>query len=143
MAQIPASLQQTRSLEFLGDLVDRGLDILGLPRTRADELAATEEQHDDLRAVEPVDESGELLRFVLDLLEAEADRNRVEVDMCAEVARRNDVLNLYLRFPLDHNTRCFDLFGNFAYRGLDLLEALRTRANNLAAPEKQCRGLWF
>lgn len=53
--------QQARGFQLLGNLVYRSLGVLGLSRARADELAAAEQQDDDLWHVEPVDQAGELL----------------------------------------------------------------------------------
>src|SRR3989442_12234989 len=77
--------EQPGGLQLLRDLLDRLLDIRGLPVARADELAAPEQEDDHLRYVDPVHESGELLRLVLDLLEAERDRDCVQVDLRSEV----------------------------------------------------------
>ena len=52
------------------------------------------EQHHDLRRVQAVDEPGELLGLVLDLVQVEPDRDLVQVDRRAEVGRRHDVLDL-------------------------------------------------
>ena len=59
--------------EFGGDLLDRTGDVLGDLGAGADHLSGAEEKDDDLGVVEPVDESGELLGLVLDLLESEGD----------------------------------------------------------------------
>src|SRR5438094_1869601 len=66
-------LQESERLELFRDLVDGALGVLGLLCARADELAGAEEQHDDLRIGHAVDEAGELLGLVLDLLESKAD----------------------------------------------------------------------
>src|SRR4030042_506387 len=99
---VQTSLQQAGGREFLGDLVHSRFHVLGLPRASADELAAAEQEHDYLWHVEPVHEARELLRLVLDLLEAEADRDGVQVDLGAEVARGDDVLYLALRLARAH-----------------------------------------
>src|SRR6266568_6600004 len=135
------SAEETGGLKLLRDLLDRLLNVRGLPGARADELPAAEQQDDHLRLVDAVDEAGKLLRLVLDLLEAEGDRNRVEVDLRTKVRRGNNVLDLDHGVLLDRDARGLDLFRDHVDRGLDVLEALRARAHDLAAPEQEGRGL--
>src|SRR4030042_3061847 len=80
------SLQKAGSLEFLCDLVHSGSNVLGFPCSCADQFAASEKKDNDFRFVEPVDQSRELLRLVLDLLQSKADRDRIEIDSCSTVA---------------------------------------------------------
>src|SRR3990172_2302969 len=87
------SMEEPGGLQLGRDLLDRELDVGGLPGPRAHELPAPEEEDDDLRLREPVHEPGELLRLVLDVPQAEGDRNRVEVDLRPEVRRGDDVLD--------------------------------------------------
>ena len=71
--------------EFCCDLLNGANDVLGDLRSGADHLTGSEQKDDDLGCVQPVDESGELLRFVLDLLETECDSDRVEIDLLLEI----------------------------------------------------------
>src|SRR3989442_12924752 len=75
------SAEEPGRLQLARDLLDRLLDVGGLPRARADELAAPEQEDDDLRLVDPVDEAGELLRLILDFAGAERNRDRIQVDL--------------------------------------------------------------
>src|SRR2546425_9683104 len=84
------SVQEPVRLELGRDLLDGLLDVRGLAGPRADDLAAAEHEQDDLRFVDPVHEAGELLRLVLDGTEPEGDRDRVQVDLGAEVRRGDD-----------------------------------------------------
>src|SRR2546426_1036283 len=79
------------------------LDVRRLARPRADDLAAAEHQEDDLRLVDAVDESRELLRLIFDRTRPEGDCDRVEVERGAEVRRGDDVLDLDLRILLDRD----------------------------------------
>ena len=87
------AVQQTELLEPGDDLVDRLAGVLGLLAAGDDELAGAKQQRDDVRVVEPVDEPRELLGFVLDVLQAEADGNGVEVEVPAQVGAGDDVLD--------------------------------------------------
>src|SRR3972149_6811205 len=135
------STQESGGLQLGRDLLHGLLDVRGLAGACADELAAAEEEDDDLRHVDPVDEPGELLRLVLDLLEAQGDRDRVQVDLRAEVRGGDDVLDHDLRVVLDRDARGLDLLGDDVDRLLHVLEALRARAHDLPASEEQGRGL--
>src|SRR2546426_983598 len=73
--------------------------------------------------------------------EAERDRDRVQVDFSPEVRRGDDVLDLDHRVLLDRDAGRLDLFRDHVDRGLDVLEALRPRADDLPAPEQERRGL--
>src|SRR5207249_10392152 len=95
--------------QFLRDLLDCLLHVGGLPGARAHELPAAEQEDDHLRLVDPVDEAGELLRLVLDFLQAEGDRDRVQVDLGPEVAGRDDVLDFDHRVLLDRDPGRLDL----------------------------------
>src|SRR5439155_16462661 len=120
----------------------RGLfNVERLSRAGTDEFPAPEQEHDHLRHVDPVDEPGELLRLVLDLLESEGDRDRVQVDLSPQVGRRDDVLDLDLRILLDRDASGLDLLRDDLDRLLDMFEALRPGADDLAAPEQEGRGL--
>src|SRR3989442_4572163 len=135
--------EQAGGLQLLRDLLDRLLDIGRLARTGADELAAAEQEDDDFWYVDAVHEAGELLRLVLHLLEAERDRDRVQVDFCPQVRRGDNVLDLDHRVLLDRDAGGLDLFRDHVDRGLDMLEALRAGADDLPAPEEERRGLRF
>src|SRR5690349_24860678 len=91
------SVQQPVRLELGRDLLDGFLDVRGLAGPRADDLAASEHQEDDLRLVDAIDESRELLRLVFDGTGPEGDGDRVEVERGREVRRGDDVLDLGLR----------------------------------------------
>src|SRR3989475_656785 len=93
--------------------------------------------------VDPVHEAGELLRLVLDLLEAERDRDRVQVDFSPEVRRGDDVLDLDHRVLLDRDAGRLDLFRDHVDCGLDVLEALCARADDFPAAEQERRRLGF
>src|SRR3989454_1368539 len=129
------SMQKSGRFQLARDPLDRLLDVGGLPRTRADELAAPEQEDDDLRLVDSIDEAGELLRLVLDLPGAERDRDRVQVDLPTEVRGRDDVLDHNLRVLVDGDARGRDLLRDEVDRRLDVLQALRAGADDLAAPE--------
>jgi hypothetical protein len=90
-----------------------------------------------------VSEARELLRLVLDLPRSEGDRDRVEVDLRPEVRRRDDILDHDLRVLLDRDARGPDLLRDEVDRDLDVLEALRSRAHDLPAPEQKDSGLRF
>src|SRR5881296_602930 len=135
------SVQEPVRLELGRDLLDGLLDVRGLASPRADDLAAPEHEEDDLRLVDAVHEAGELLRLVLDGTEPEGDRDRVQVDLGAEVRRGDDVLDLDLRVLLDRDAGRLDLLRNQVDRRLDVLEALRAGADDLAAAEEEDRGL--
>src|SRR3989442_1682192 len=89
------SMQETGRFQLGRDLLDGFLDVLGLARSRADELAAPEQEDDDLRLLETVDEAGELLRLVLG--SAEDAGNRLKVERLSEGSRGDDVLDLEVR----------------------------------------------
>src|SRR5437667_9066135 len=135
------SVQQPVRLELGRDLFDGLLDVRGLAGPRADDLAAAEHEQDDLRLVNPIHEAGELLRLVFDGTEPEGDRDRVQVDLSAEVRRGHDVLDLDLRVLRDRDAGRLDLLRYQVDRCLDVLEALRARADDLPAPEQEDRGL--
>src|SRR5437870_3874175 len=135
------SVQEPVRLEFGSDLLDGLLDVRGLAGSRADDLAAAEHQEDDLRLVDAVDESRELLRLVFDGAGPEGDRDRVEVERRAEVRGGDDVLHLDLGVLLDRDAGCLDLLGDQVDGRLHVLEALRARADDLPAAEQQDRGL--
>src|SRR3989337_2177531 len=135
------STQESGGLQLGRDLLHGLLDVRGLAGARADELAAAEEEDDDLRHVDPVDEPGELLRLVLDLPQPEGDRDRVQVGLRAEVRRGDDILDHDLRCLVDRDARGLDLLPNEVDGDLHALEALRARANDLAAAKKEDRGL--
>src|SRR6266511_6051013 len=137
----PRSVQEPVRLELGRDLLDGLLDVRGLARAGAHDLAAAEHEQDDLRLVDAVHESGELLRLVLDGTEPQGDRDRVEVDLGAEVRRGDDVLDLDLRVFRDRDARGLDLLRDQLDRHLDVLEALRARAHDLPAAEQQDGGL--
>src|SRR2546428_1830274 len=94
------SVQEPVRLELGRDLLDGLLDVRGLTGPRADDLAAAEHQEDDLRLVDAVDESRELLRLVLDGTGPERDRDSVGVEWSAEVRGGDDVMKLDLRVLL-------------------------------------------
>src|SRR5256884_6519670 len=133
--------KETGRLQLFRDLLDGLLNVGRLSRAGTDELPAPEQEHDHFRHVDPVNEPGELLRFVLDLLESEGDRDRVQVDLGPQVGRCNDVLDLDLRILLDRDAGGLDLLRDDFDRLLHVLEALRPRADDLAAPEQEGRGL--
>src|SRR5207247_2867713 len=135
------STQESGGLQLGRDLLHSFLDVGGLASARADELPAPEQEDDDLRHVDPVHESRELLRLVLDLLQAEGDCDRVQFDLRAQVGRGDDVLDLDLRVLLDRDARRLDLLRDEVDRGLDVLEALRARAYDLPAAEQEGRRL--
>src|SRR2546427_52819 len=135
------STEESGRLQLLRDLLDRLLDVGGLPGARAHELAAPEQEDDDLRLVDAVHEAGELLRLVLHLLESEGDRDRVQVDLRAQVAGRDDVLDLDHGVLLDRDPGRLDLLRDRVDRSLHVVQALRARADDLAAAEEQGRRL--
>src|SRR6266540_4941582 len=135
------SVQEPVRLELGRDLLDGLLDVRGLPCARADDLAAAEHEEDHLWLVDAIHEAGELLRLVFDGTEAQGDRDRVEVDLGAEVRRGDDVLDLDLRILRDRDAGGLDLLRDQLDRRLDVLEALRARADDLPAAEQQDRGL--
>src|SRR3990170_4495556 len=135
------STQESGGLQLGRDLLHGLLDVRGLAGACADELAAAEEEDDDLRHVDPVDEPGKLLRLVLDLPQPEGDRDRVQVDLRAEVRRGDDVLDHDLRVLVDRDARGLDLPPDVVDGRLHALEALPTRADDLAAAKEEDRGL--
>ena len=78
-------------LELLLEEVEAPLDVLEVLAAGQDDLARAEEERDDLGVLDPVDEPGELLGLVLDVLEVERDHDLVEVDVLADVVRADDV----------------------------------------------------
>src|SRR5689334_21253068 len=78
--------QQAEGAELGRDLVDGVPGVLLLAGAGAHQLAAAEDEDDDLGVGEAVDEAGELLGLVLDVLQPEADGDGVEVQLGAEVA---------------------------------------------------------
>src|SRR5207249_1706795 len=88
------STQESGRLQLGRDLLHRFLDVGGLAGARADELAAPEQEDDDLGLLQAVDEAGELLRLVLRPAEGEGDR--LQVQLAAEGGRCDDVLDLKL-----------------------------------------------
>src|SRR5205809_849766 len=88
-------MKESGRLQLGRNLLDGLLDIGGGPRTCAHELAASEEEDDDLRFINAVHEAGELLRLVLGPAEDEGDR--LQVELLPEGSRRDDVLNLVVR----------------------------------------------
>src|SRR5712691_1231117 len=135
------SVQEPVRLELGRDLLDGLLDVRRLAGPRADDLAAAEHEQDDLRLVDAVHEAGELLRLVLDGTEPEGDRDRVQVDLGAQVGRGDDVLDLDLRVLRDRDAGRLDLLRYQVDRRLHVLEALRARAHDLPTPEQEDRGL--
>src|SRR2546425_245095 len=135
--------EESGGLQLLRDLLNGLLDIRGLAGPRAHELAAAEQEDDHLRHVDPIHEPGELLRLVLDLLEAERDRNGIQIDLRSEVRGRDDVLDLDHWILLDRDACGLDLLRDHVNRGLDVLEAFRSRADDLPAPEQEGRSLRF
>ena len=135
------SAHQAGGPELRGDLVYGAGDVLGDLRAGADHLAGSEEQDDDLGVVQPVDESGELLGLVLDLLQTEGDGDRVEVDLLLEVGGCDDVLHLDLGFDGDVDIGLLEILGHLRDCDLDVVPALGPRANDLSAPEDQGSGL--
>src|SRR2546427_6881879 len=127
--------------QLFRDLLDRLFDVLWLPGARAHELAAPKEENDHLRHVDSIDEPGELLRFVFHLLESEGNRDCVQIDFRAQVRRGDDVLDLDLQVLLATDGGGLDLLRDDFNRLLHVLEALRPRADDLAAPEQEGRGL--
>src|SRR6266511_2242043 len=87
----PRSVQEPGRRQLGRDLLDGLLDVRGLARAGAHDLAAAEHEQDDLRLVDAIHEAGELLRLVLDGTEPEGDRDRVQV--VPEGSRRDDVLD--------------------------------------------------
>src|SRR2546422_1960421 len=138
-----ALAEQPGGLQLLRNLLNGLLDIRGLPGARAHELAAPEQEDDHLWHADPVHEAGELLRVVLDFLEAERDRDRVQVDFSPEVRRGDDVLDLDHRILFDRDAGRLDLLRDHVDRGLDVLEALRPGAHDLPAAEQERRRLGF
>ncbi len=67
--------------------------VFGFLPASDDEFARAEQERDDLRFVEAIDETGELFGFVLDVLETQPDRDRVQVEVAPEVGRGDDVLD--------------------------------------------------
>src|SRR3989442_1647821 len=135
------SVQEPVRLELGRDLLDGLLDVRGLAGPRAHDLAAAEHEQHDLRLVDPVHEAGELLRLVLNGTEPEGNRDRVQVDLGAEVRRGDDVLDLDLRVLLDRDAGRLDLLRYQVDRRLHVLEALRASADDLPAAEQEDRGL--
>src|SRR5207244_2390426 len=133
--------QQAGGLQLLGDFLHGLLDIRGLPGARAHELAAAEQEDDHLRYVDSIHETGKLLWLVLHLLEAERDRDGVQVDFRSEVRGGDDVLDLDHRILFDRDAGRLDLLRDHVDRGLDVLEALRPGADDFPASEEERRGL--
>src|SRR5438132_4928298 len=135
--------KEAARLQLFRDLLDGLLNVRRLSRAGTDEFSAPEQEHDDFRHVDSVDEPGELLRLVFDLLESEGDRNRVQVDLGPQVGRCDDVLDLDLRILLDRDAGGLDLLRDDLDRLLHMFEALRPGAHDLATPEEEGRGLWL
>src|SRR5213593_3922142 len=140
-ARARGSVQEPVRLELGGELLHGLLDVRGLAGPGADDLAAAEHEQDDLVLVDAIDESGELLRLVLNGTGSEGDRDRVEVERGAEVRRGDDVLDLDLRVLRDGDAGGLDLLRDQVDRRLHVLEAFRPGADDLPAAEQQDRGL--
>src|SRR5438445_655913 len=78
-------------LDLLRYQVDRRLHVLEALRARADDLPAPEQEDRGLRFLDPVYQSGELLRLVFGAAQGEGDR--LEVELMPEGSRRDDVLD--------------------------------------------------
>src|SRR5207245_1815675 len=89
------STEESGRFQLARDPLDRLLDVLRLARPRADELAAAEQEADDLRVVERIDQPGELLRLILGPAEDASDR--LEVEFLPEGSRSDDVFDLDFR----------------------------------------------
>ena len=137
----PSSDHQACGPELCGDLVDGTGDVLGDFGTGADHLTGSEEQDDDLGVIQPVDETGELLGLVLDLLESEGDRDSVEVDLLLEVGRGHDVLDLDLGLDGDLDVSLLQVLRDLADGDFDILAAFGSGTDDLSAPEDQSGGL--
>src|SRR3990170_2825830 len=135
------SPQESRRLQLARDALHRVLDVLGLARPRAYELPAPEQQDDHLGLVDAVHQAGELLRLILHLLQAEGERDRVQVDLRPQVAGGDDVLHVDDGVLLDLDPRGLDLLRNGVDRRAHVLQALRARADDLPAAEQQRRRL--
>src|SRR5438132_1947664 len=133
--------KETGRLQLFRDLLDGLLNVGRLWRAGTDEFPAPEQEHDHFRHVDPVDEPGELLWFILDLLESKGDRDRVQVDLGPQVGRCDDVLDLDLRIFLDRDAGGLDLLRDDLDRLLHMFEALRPGTHDLATPEEEGRGL--
>src|SRR5207249_4940355 len=94
------STQEARRFQLGGDLLDGLLDIRRPPGAGADELAAPEQEVDDLRFVDAVHQAGELLRCVLRPAEDAGDR--LEIELFPEGSRCDDVFDRDLRRKNHH-----------------------------------------
>ncbi len=112
------------------------LGVFGLLAAGDDELAGAEQERDDLGLVEPVDQSGELFGLVLDVLEAEADSDRVQVEVTTEVGRGDDVLDDDLGVLVDLNLELAELVEDDAQALVDIVSALRAGADDLSTPPR-------
>jgi len=113
----------------------------GLLAARDDELAGAEQERDDLGLVEAVDEAGELLGLVLDVLEAETDGDGVEVQLAAEVGRRDDVLDDDLGVVLHLDGELAELVEDDSEALVDVVGGLRAGADDLSGAEDECGAL--
>lgn len=75
-----ASNQSKQVSEFVLYELDGFENLRFVPSSRDDHLATAEDQADDLRVVEPIDESWELLRLVLDLVERQVEGQIVQIE---------------------------------------------------------------
>ena len=131
-------------LEFANVIVDGFEGCFGVAnplRPRNHDFPAPEHEDDDARFVEAVDESGELLGFVLDGFETEADSQRVQVERRPEVGARNDVLDGDIRVVGNRDSE----FGELVEQRFDgrthVVDAVRAGADDFARPEDETRRL--
>src|SRR5207245_10571554 len=69
--------------------------------------------------------------------------NSIQSSWPTEFGRRDDVLNHNLRVLVHRNARGADLLRDQVDRGLDVLKALRARADDFPASEQEDRRLRF
>ena len=124
----PFSHHEAGGPELGSDLVDGTRDVLGDLRAGADHLAGSEQEDDHLGVIEPVDETGELLGLVFDLLESECDGHGVEVDLLLQVGGGDDVLDLDLGLNGDLDVGLLKVLGDLADGDLDVLAAFGSGA---------------
>jgi len=98
-----ALLEQAELLEAGNDHIDGLTGVFHLLPAGDNQFPGAKEEGNDFRFIEAIHESGELLRFVFDILETETDGDCVQIEVAAEISAADDVLDddLGVLFDLD------------------------------------------
>ena len=135
--------KQSKLVDPVNDPVDSPTRVVDGLSAGDDNFPATKQQDHDLGVIHPVDQPGELLGFVLDILEPEADRQGVEVEAVAQIRAGNDVLDGDLRGVLDRNTQLAELLEDDIKGVMHVADAFRAGTDDLARPKDQRGSLWL